>query len=84
MWIIDSICSHHMTSDKTKFENLEHYGGGSVKFGNNEPCYVKGKGCIVLTDGIRCYNSYWVEGLRHNFLSVAQLTNIGFKVEFMN
>ena len=36
-WIIDSGCSHHTTSDKTKFEHLEHYDGGSVKFGNNEP-----------------------------------------------
>ena len=38
-WTIDSGCSHHMTSDKTKFEHLEHYDGGSVRFGNNEPCY---------------------------------------------
>lgn len=43
----------------------------SVKFGNNEPCYVKGKGCITLTDGIGCDNSYWVEGIRHNLLSIA-------------
>ena len=31
-WIIDSGCSHHMTSDKKKFECMEHYGGGSVIF----------------------------------------------------
>ena len=52
-WIIDSGCSQHMTSDKTKFEHLEHYDGGSVKFGNNEPCHVKGKGCIALIDEIK-------------------------------
>ena len=51
-WIIDSGCSHHMTGDKTKFEHLEHYDGGSVRFGNNEPCYVKGKGIIALIEGI--------------------------------
>ena len=45
---------------------------------------MKGKGCIALTDEIRCDNTYWVEGLRHNILSVAQLNNIGYKVEFMN
>ena len=55
-WIIDSGCSHHMNGDKTKFEHLEHYNGGSVKFGNNEQCYVKGKYCITLTDGIKCDN----------------------------
>ena len=57
-WIIDNGCSHHMIGDKTKFEHLEHYDGGSVKFGNNEPCYVKGKGFITLTDGIICDKSY--------------------------
>lgn len=31
-WIIDSGCSHYMTSDKTNFEHLDHYDGGSVKF----------------------------------------------------
>ena len=42
-WIIDSGCSHHMTSDKTNFEHLEHYDGESVRSGNSEPCYVKRK-----------------------------------------
>ena len=83
-WIIDSGCSHHMTGDKTKFEHMEHYDGGSVRFGNKERCYVKGKRIIAFTDGIKCENAYWVEGLRHNLLSVAQLNNIGYKVEFMN
>ena len=42
-WIIDSGCSHHMTGDRTKFEYFEHYDGGSVRFGNNEPCCIKGR-----------------------------------------
>ena len=37
-WIIDSDYSHHMTEDKKKFKHLEHYHGGSVRFGFNEPC----------------------------------------------
>lgn len=83
-WIIDSGCSHHMSGDKSKFEHLEHYDGGIVRFRNDEPCYVKGKGCIALTNELKCDNAYWVEGLKHNLLSVEQLNNIGFKVEFMN
>ena len=73
-----------MIGDKTKFEQMEHYHGGSVRFGNNEPCSIKGKGCISLTDELRCDNAYWVEGIKNNLLSLALLNNIGFKVEFMN
>ena len=43
---IDSGFSHHMTGDKTNFEYLEHYDGDSVRFVNNEPCCIRGKGCI--------------------------------------
>ena len=50
--IIDSGYSHHMTGDKTKLEHMEYYDGGSVRFGNNEPCNIKGRGCISLTNEI--------------------------------
>ena len=83
-WIIDNGCSHHMTGDKTKFEHFEDYDGGSVKFGNNEPCCIKGRGKISLTKELVCDNAYWVEGLKNNLLSVAQLNNIGLKVKFMD
>ena len=42
-WKIDRGFSHHMTSDKSKFETLEYYEGSCVKFGNDAPCLVKGK-----------------------------------------
>ena len=83
-WIIDTGCSHHMTRDKKKFEYMERYDGGSVKFGNNEPCCIKGKRCISLTNELRCHNAYWIEGIKNNLLSVAQLNKIGFKVEFIS
>ena len=52
-WIIDIGCSRHMTRDKTNFEHFEQY-GGSVRFGNNEPCCIKGKGRISLKNEIIC------------------------------
>ena len=73
-----------MTREKTKFEHFEDYDGGSVRFGNNEPCCIKGRGRISLTKELVCDNAYWVEGLNHNLLNVVQLINIGFKVEFMH
>ena len=72
-----------MIGDKTKFEHIEHYDGRSVRFGNNEPCCIKGKGRISLTRELVCDNAYWVEGLKHNLLSVDQLNKIRFKVEFI-
>ena len=83
-WIIDSGCSHHMTRDRTKFEHFEHYDVGSAKFGNNEPCCMKGKCQISLTNELVCDDAYWVKRLKHNLLSVAQLITTGFKVEFMH
>ena len=80
---IDSGYSHHATGDKFFFENIKPYDGGSVRFGNNEPCCIKGKGRISLTNELICDNAYWVEGLKHNLLHVVQLNNIGFKVEFI-
>ncbi|WP_425279426.1 hypothetical protein [Enterobacter hormaechei] len=46
-WIIDSGRSHHMTGDKSKFITLTYYDGNSVRFGNDAPCLIKGKGSII-------------------------------------
>ena len=53
-WIIHSGCSHHMTSDKSKFKTFEYYDVNNVKFGNDAPCLVKGKGYVILTTKITC------------------------------
>ena len=47
-----------MTVDKTNFEHMEHYGGGSVRFGNNEPCCIKGKGYISVINELKCDTAY--------------------------
>ena len=49
---------------------MEYYDGGSVRFGSNEPCSIKLRGCMSLTNEIICDNAYWVEGLKNNLLSV--------------
>lgn len=81
-WIIDSGCSHHMTEDRSKFISLTCYDGNSVRFGNDVPCLIKGKGSIKLTDKILCESAYYVEGLNYNLLSVSQLNNLGCNVNF--
>ena len=77
-WIINSGFSHHIVGDTSMFENIEHYNGNCVKFGNYEPCYVEGKWSIILNDKIICDNAYWVDGLKYNLLSVAHLNSLGY------
>ena len=71
-----------MIGDKSKFITLNCYGGNSVRFGDDAPCLIKGKGSIKLIDKISCDNAYYVEGLNYILLSVSQLNNLGCKVEF--
>lgn len=83
-WIIDSGCSHHMTGDRSKFLSLKEFDGCVVKFDNDSPCMVKGKGVISLNGKSNVDDVYWVEGLKHNLLSVAQLNDRGYPLEFRN
>ena len=83
-YIIDSGCSHYMIGDKSKFITLTSYNGNSVRFGNNVPYLIKGKGSIKLIDKISCDNAYYVDGLKYNLLSVSQLNKLGCKVELEN
>ena len=71
-----------MIGYKSKFITLNYYDGFSVRFGNDAPCLIKGKGSIKLTENILCDNAYFVEGINYNLLSVSQLNNSGYKVEF--
>ena len=59
-WIIDSGCLHHMTSDKSKFKTFESYDGNNVKFWNDAPFPMIGKGYVVLIDKFTCDNTYFV------------------------
>ncbi len=73
-----------MTRDKSNFITLNYYDGNTVRFGNEAPCLIKGKGFIKLTEKILCDNSYYDEGLNYNLLSLSQLNNLHCKVEFEN
>ena len=81
-WIIDSGCSYQMTSDKSKFKTFESYDENNVKFGNDAPCPMKGKGFVILIDKITYDNPYFVEWMNYNLLSVAQLNISRDKVVF--
>lgn len=48
-WIIDSGWSHHITGDKGKFFTLAYYDGNCIRFSNDAPYLIKGKGSINRT-----------------------------------
>jgi hypothetical protein len=82
-WYIDSGCSKHMTGDKSKFLTLSDSKSENVTFGNDAPGKIKGKGIVSLSNGIRkAQDVLFVEGLKHNLLSVSQVCDRGCEVVF--
>ena len=69
---------------RCKFITLNYYDGNSVRFGNDTSCLIKGNGYIKLIENILCDNTYDVERLKYNLLSVSELNNLRCKVEFEN
>jgi len=82
-WYIDSGCSKHMTGDKEKLESgtaLEK--GNKFSFGNDTPAAIKGKGTAQLKEKVKEGNVLYVDGLKHNLLSVSQMCDQGTEVIF--
>ena len=83
LWYIDSGCSKHMIGDKEKLESytaLEK--GNKVPFGNDISAAIKGKGMAQLKEGVKAGNVLYVDGLKHNLLSVSQMCDQGTEVIF--
>jgi FtsZ-binding cell division protein ZapB len=82
-WYIDSGCSKHMSGDKEKFITLSERKAGNVTFGNNAPGKVRGTGMVSLSNGKgKAQNVLFVDGLKHNLLSVSQMCDKGCEVLF--
>ena len=79
---LDSSFSEHMTRDKSKFMSLKTKEGGFVTYGDNNKARILGVGNIgnFLTFSIE--NVLYVEGLKHNLLSISQLCDKVFKIVF--
>jgi hypothetical protein len=80
-WYIDSGCSKHMTGDKSKFLTLSESKSGNVTFGNDAPGKIKGKEMVSLSNGKgKAQDVLFLEGLKHNMLSVSQVYDRGCEV----
>ena len=72
-----------MTGDKDKllaYSTLEKE--KKVTFGNDTPAVIKGKGSALLKENVKANEVKYVDGLRHNLLSVSQMCDQGTEVVF--
>ena len=69
-----------MTGDARMFNSINS--SGNITFGDNGKGKVKGLGKIVISNDLSISNVLLVESLNFNFLSMAQLCDLGFKCIF--
>ncbi|KAK8366904.1 hypothetical protein V6Z12_A02G149000 [Gossypium hirsutum] len=81
-WYLNSGCSRHMTGDKGQFINLKPKSGGEVSFVDNSKELIKGIGSICKNSSIFIEHVLYVNGLKHNLLSISQLYDKGLNVIF--
>ena len=80
-WYIDNGWSKHMTGDKEKFNSYNALEmENNVSFGNDTPSVIKGKGFSFLKKKVKVENVMYVDGLKHNLLSVSQMCDQGNEV----
>ena len=82
LWYLDSDYSRHMTGDKSKPTDFVPKDGGYVTFGDNNKGKIMGEGSIGNQDETQIKNVLYVDSLKHNLLSISQLCDKGFKIEF--
>src|SRR5919202_809639 len=80
-WYLDSGCSKHMTGCKSLLCDFRKCIGPNVTFGDASEGTTEGYG--VLTNGPLTFRRVsYVNGLKHNLISVSQLCDAGYEVRF--
>ena len=79
---MDSRCLRQMTGDESKFSFLAKKNRGYVTFGDNAKKRIIRQGNIGNDTSSLIDNVLLVDGLKHNLLSISQLCDKGFKVNF--
>ena len=71
-----------MTGDLNQFSNLVLKAKGYVTYGDNNKGRILGKGKVGAPPFTSIEDVRYVEGLKHNLLSISQLCDKGFKIKF--
>ncbi|KAI3698136.1 hypothetical protein L6452_31248 [Arctium lappa] len=81
IWYLDSGCSRHMTGQRDLLTEYKEEKGPSVTFGGNGKGFTRGFG--VLSNGTTTFRRVaYVDGLKHNLLSISQLCDKDYEVRF--
>ncbi|GKA40284.1 retrovirus-related pol polyprotein from transposon TNT 1-94 [Tanacetum coccineum] len=51
VWYVDSVCSHHITEDKSKFNDLDGSIKSHVRLGDDKNLQIKGRGSAAIIIG---------------------------------
>lgn len=82
MWVIDNEFSKYMIRKKDNFKSVKKFDGSYVRFGDN----AKGEVTVVRTITISVFcdfiEVYLVGEMKYNILSITQLCDNGFYVDF--
>ncbi|KAH6784290.1 hypothetical protein C2S52_009249 [Perilla frutescens var. hirtella] len=81
IWYLDSGCSKHMTGDREDLDGCEGIKGPLVTFGDNSKSRTIGEGFVVKGKVVVNGVSH-VDGLKHKLLSISQLCDNGYSVDF--
>ncbi|KAI3692839.1 hypothetical protein L6452_32663 [Arctium lappa] len=81
IWYLDSGCSRHMTGNKELLSSFKAKSGGTVTFGDNKQGQIKGYG-ELSRGNVSVSKIAYVDGLKHNLISISQLCDHGFNVLF--
>jgi hypothetical protein len=72
-----------MNGNKDKFMSISKRKIGNVTFGNDAPGKIKGKGMVSLSnDKGKSQDVLFVDGLKHNLISVSQMCDRGCELVF--
>lgn len=82
LWVDDSGFSKHMTEDKKEFIKLDDWNSGYVCFGDNSSIKINGHGTLDIDGKLKAHDVYYMEGLKHNLLSLSRICDKGYKFKF--
>ena len=80
--VLDSGCSGHMTGNKFLMSEFEEKAGPTVSYGDGNLGQTLGY-CNIEIGNVIIEKLALVSGLKHNILSVSQITDKCYHVNFM-